>query len=100
MRPVEFGQALVAGTRLTLLSADKPGRFFRVIKFWMDETSGIALALKTGVPSYQVEDEEGRIHLLLHLPIEEENEHRWCLWRRDPAGFNSRSIFEGALAEE
>ena len=46
----------------------------------MDETSGIALALKTGVPSYQVEDEEGRIHLLLHLPIEEEHEHRWCLW--------------------
>jgi hypothetical protein len=27
-----------------------------VIKFWMDETSGVALALKTGVPSYQVED--------------------------------------------
>jgi hypothetical protein len=26
----------------------------------MDETSGVALALKTGVPSYQVEDEEGR----------------------------------------
>jgi hypothetical protein len=35
----------------------------------MDETSGAALALKTGVPSYQVEDEEGRTHLLIHLPI-------------------------------
>lgn len=45
----------------------------------MDETSGIAVALKTGVPSYQVEDEEGRIHLPLHLPIEEESEDRWCL---------------------
>jgi hypothetical protein len=42
----------------------------------MDETSGIALALKTGVPSYQVEDEEGRIHLLINLPIDEENEDR------------------------
>ena len=92
MRPVEFGEALAAGTWLTLFSEDKPDRFFTVIKFWMDETSGIALALKTGVPSYQIEDEEGRIHLLLHLPIEE-NEHRWCLWRPDQAGFDSRSIF-------
>jgi hypothetical protein len=34
------------------------------MKFWMDETSGVALALRTGVPYYQVEDEEG-IHLLI-----------------------------------
>ena len=99
MRPVKFGERLAAGTRLTLFSNDKPDRFFRVIKFWMDETSGIALALKTGVPSYQVEDEEGRIHLLLHLPVEE-NEHRWCLWQPDQAGFDSRSTFNGALVEE
>jgi hypothetical protein len=66
----------------------------------MDETSGIALALKTGVPSYQVEDEEGRIHLLLHLPIEEKDEGRWCLWRPGHAGFDSRSIFDGASVEE
>jgi hypothetical protein len=71
MRPVVFGEALPAGTRLTLLSADKPDRLFTVIKFWMDATSGVALELKTGVPSYQVEDEEGRIHLLLRLPIAE-----------------------------
>jgi len=63
MRPVVFGEALPAGTRLTLLSADKPDRFFTVIKFWTDETSGVALELKTGVPTYQVEDEEGRTHL-------------------------------------
>jgi hypothetical protein len=48
----------------------------------------------------QVEDEEGRTHLLIHLPIDEENENRWCLWRPDHAGFDSRSIFEGALVEE
>jgi hypothetical protein len=71
MRPVEFGEELAPGDRLTLFSEDKPDRFFTVIKFWMDETSGIALELRTGVPSYEVEDEEGRIHLLLHLPIEE-----------------------------
>ena len=100
MRPVEFGEAVRSGTRLTLFSADKPDRFFRVIRFWMDETSGVALALKTGVPSYQVADEEGRIHLVLHLPIEEENEDRWCLWRLDQAGFDSRSVFDGALVEE
>ena len=99
MRPVEFGEALPAGTRLTLLSDDKPDRFFTVIKFWMDEASGIALALKSGVPSYQVEDEEGRTHLLIHLPVEED-EYRWCLWRPDHADIDSRSIFDGALVEE
>jgi hypothetical protein len=77
MRPVAFGEALPAGTRLTLFSDDKPDRFFTVIKFWIDETSGVALALKTGVPTYQVEDEEGRTHLLIHFSIEEEDEDRW-----------------------
>jgi hypothetical protein len=52
MRPVAFGEALPAGTRLTLFSYNKPDRFLTVIKFWMDETSGVALELKTGVPSY------------------------------------------------
>jgi hypothetical protein len=52
MRPVAFGEALPAGTRLTLFSDNKPDRFFTVINFWMDETSGVALALKGGVPSY------------------------------------------------
>jgi hypothetical protein len=56
MRPVGFGEALPAGTRLTLFSEDKPDRFFRVIKFWMDETMGASLGLGIGVPSYQVED--------------------------------------------
>ena len=77
-----------------------PTRFFSVIKFWTDKTSGVARELNTGVPTYQVEDEEGRTHLLIHLPIEEEHEHRWCLWRPDHAGFDSKSIFEGALIEE
>jgi hypothetical protein len=100
MRPVAFGPALPAGSRLTLFSDDKPDRFFTLIKFWIDETAGVALALETGVPIYQVEDEEGRTHLLIHLAIEEEDEDRWCLWRPDHAGFDSRSIFEGALVEK
>jgi hypothetical protein len=100
MRPVAFGEALAAGTRLTLFSDDKPNRFFTVIKFWMDETSGVALALRGGVPTYQVDDEEARTHLLIQLTIEEEEEHRWCLWRPDHSGFDSRSIFERALVEE
>jgi hypothetical protein len=100
MRPVAFGESLPAGTRLTLFSTDKPDRFFAVVKFWMDKTSGVALDLKTAVPSYQVEDEEGRIHLLIHLPIEDGPEHRWCLWRPDLADFDARSIFDGALVEE
>jgi len=100
MRPVAFGEALPAGTRLTLSSDDKPDRFFTVIKFLLDETSGVALALTGGVPTYQVEEEEGRTHLLIQLTIEEQNEQRWCLWRPDHAGFDSRSIFEGALVGE
>jgi hypothetical protein len=72
MRPVAFGEVLSAGTRFTLFSDDKPDRFFTVIKFWMDATSDVALALKTSVPTYQVEEEEGRTHLLMHLPIEAE----------------------------
>ena len=74
------GEASSAGTRLTLFADDNADRFFRVTKFWIDQTLGFSLARKTGVPSYQFEDEEGRIHLLLHLPVEE-NEDRWCLWR-------------------
>jgi hypothetical protein len=66
----------------------------------MDETSGVALALKAGIPTYKVEDEEGRTHLLIHLTIEEPNEHRWCLWRPDHTGFDSRSIFDAALIEK
>jgi hypothetical protein len=100
MRPVAFGEPLPAGTRLTLFSDDKPDRFFTVIKFWMDETMGASLALRTGAPSYQVEDEEGRTHLLIHFPIEEEDEDRWCLWRPDLAGTDYRSVFNGALVEE
>jgi hypothetical protein len=68
--------------------------------FWADNVSGVALDLETGVPCYQVEDEEGRIHLLLQLPIAEANENRWCLWRPDQAEFDFRSIFDGALVEE
>jgi len=51
-----FGKALPADTRLTVVADDKSNRFFTVFKFWMDEISGVALALKTGVPSYLFED--------------------------------------------
>jgi hypothetical protein len=30
----------------------------------------MGLTLGVAAPTYQVEDEEGRIHLLIHLPIE------------------------------
>jgi hypothetical protein len=66
----------------------------------MEATSGVALDLKTGVPTYQVEDEEVRTHLLIHLTIEEKDADRCCLWRADHAGFDSRSLFEGALVEK
>ena len=43
----------------------------------MDKTSGVALELKTGVPTYQVEDEEAGTLLLIHLPIEEDDDRRF-----------------------
>ena len=55
MRPIAFGEPLPVGFRLTLFSNDKSERFLTVIRFWMEETSGLALDLKTAVPSYQVE---------------------------------------------
>ena len=99
MRLVEFGEALVPGTQLTLFSDDKPDRHFTVIRFWMDEGLSTPLESIGGVPSYQVEDEEGRTHLLLHLQIEE-YDRRWCLWRPDQAGIDYRSLFNGALVED
>jgi hypothetical protein len=59
MRPVEFGKAVPAGTRLTLFSADKSDRLFTVITLLMDKVSGVALDLETGVPCYQVETRKG-----------------------------------------
>ncbi|SRR5258708_24902055 len=100
MRSVAFGESLPAGTRLTLFSDDKPDRFLPSSSFGFDQTLGASLALRTGVPTYQVEDEEGRTYLLIHLPIEEADKDRWCLWRPDHAGFDTRSIFEGALVDE
>jgi hypothetical protein len=79
MRAVEFGEAVPAATRLTLFSVDKSDRLFTVITFLMNKVSGVALDLETDVPCYQVEDEEGRSHLLLYHPIEEKDENRRCL---------------------
>ena len=55
-----------------------------------------------GLPSEKLcrRREEERTHLLIQLPIEDQHEDRWCLWRPDHAGFDSRSIFEGAQIEE
>jgi hypothetical protein len=74
MRAVEFGEAVPAATRSTLFSVDKSDRLFTVITFLMNKVSGVARDLETDVSCYQVEDEEGRIHLLLHHPIEEKDE--------------------------
>jgi hypothetical protein len=51
MRPVEFGEAVPAGTRLTLFSADKPDRLFTVITFCIDKVSGVALTSTRAFPA-------------------------------------------------
>ena len=63
---------------------------------WM-QPRALRLRFRPAFLLTQVEDEEGRTHLLIHLPIGEEEEHRWCLWRQDQAGFDSRSIFDAPL---
>jgi len=50
-----------------------------------------------GLPLLGAPDGEGRVHFLIHLPIEEQHEDRWCLWRPNHASFDERSIFEAAL---
>ena len=79
MRPVEFGEALAAGTRLTLsLRFEDENETPRDCHPVLDGRNDRHRArIENRRPSYQVEDEEGRIHLLLHLPIEE-NEDRWA----------------------
>jgi hypothetical protein len=75
MRPVHFGEASIAGTRLTLFSHDKLDRLFTVVKFWIDKVSGVALDLETGVPLTRSKTRKAE-SILLHIPIEEENELR------------------------
>jgi hypothetical protein len=98
MRPVAFGEALPAETRLTLFSNDKPDRYFTLIEFWKDETSGVALALKTGV-SFLPSRRRGRQSSFTDsLPIEEEDEDRWCLWRPDQAVNRRQTLFRIGLS--
>jgi hypothetical protein len=73
--------------------------FFTVIKFWIDKTSGVALELNTGVPSYHVDDEEGQ------NAFTDPSANRGGTWRplvplAARAEFDSRSIFEVALVDE
>jgi hypothetical protein len=96
MRPVEFGENLPAGTKLTLFSEDKPDRFFTVLEFTLDADLGTLLGVDFPVPSYRVHDEEERLHLLINEPDEEE----WWLWRPDQKGIDGKAVFDGALVED
>jgi hypothetical protein len=82
------------------VSNDKPDRLFTVIKFCIDQDFGASLTLRTDVLATKSRTRKVRFYLLLHLPIEEENEDCWCLWRPDQAGFDSRSVFDGALVDK
>ena len=96
MRPVEFGENLPPGTRLILFSDDKPDRFFTVLEFTLNSEVGSLAGFGCAVPSYRVQDEEGRIQLLINEPDEEE----WWLWHPDQLGIGSKSVFSGALVDD
>ena len=105
MRPVAFGEALSVGTRINLSSSDKPDRFVTVIKFGLMKPRVLRLHLEVAFlpiksktacravgpppPGLRRDKlcrtrEEGRTHLPIHLPIEEDrNNNRWCLWPPD-----------------
>jgi hypothetical protein len=52
--------------------------------------------LRMRLPSYRVQDEEGRIQLLVNEPDEEE----WWLWHPDQVGVGPKSVFSGALVDD
>jgi hypothetical protein len=99
MRPVEFGEAVPAGTRLILFSDDKPDLLFTVITFWIDKVSGVALVLETGVPATKSKTRKAEFIYFFNSQSGRTMKNRWVLWRPDQAGFDSRSIFEGALVD-
>ncbi len=94
MRPVEFGENLLPGTKLTLFSHDKPDRFFTVLEFTLDTELGSRTGFNCAVPSYRVLDEEEREHLLINEPEEEE----WWLRHVDQKGIDKRAVFDGHLS--
>ena len=118
-----FGEALPAGTRLTLFSEDKPERFFTVIKFWMhwDDFLRVTGSLKMGtvraselIRSLQrggrastlgrAIGELGRIPKTLHLLnfIADPNYRRHILNqlnRGEGRGRISRKVFHGQRGE-
>jgi hypothetical protein len=100
MRPVAFGQVLPAGIRLTFSLTTSPTAPLPLSNSGWMKPRALRSHSRPAFPTYQVEDEEGRTNLLIYLAIEEQHEHRLCLWRPDQAGFDSKSIFHGALVEE
>jgi hypothetical protein len=76
IRPVAFGEGLLPELGSLFSQTTSPTASLPSLSSGWIESRALH-DLKTGVPSYQ--DEEGRIHLLIHMSIEEQNEHRWCL---------------------
>jgi hypothetical protein len=96
MRPIEFGENVPPGTRLILFPDIKPDQLFTVLEFKLDPQVGSLAGLGCAIPTYRVQDEEGRIHLLINEPDEEE----WWLWRPDQAAAGPKSVFDGALVDD
>ena len=97
MYPIEFGENVPSGTRLILFSDDdRPDRFFTVLEFTLNSELGSLAGLGCAVPSYRVQDEEGRVQMLINEPDEEE----WYLWHPDQVGIGPKSVFAGALIED
>jgi hypothetical protein len=69
MRPVEFGENLVPGTKVTLLGDERPDRIVTIIERLpnTDLTASVSHQQHAWV-QFLVEDEELRRHLLLNDP--------------------------------
>jgi hypothetical protein len=100
MRPVEFGEAVPAGIRLTLLSADRPDRLFTVIAFSIHKVSGVALNLESGVPSYQSKTRKAESIYCFTYQSTKRMKTDGASGGPITRAFDSRSILEGALVEE
>jgi hypothetical protein len=104
MRPVEFGEQVPIGTQLTLLSDDKPDRLVTVLEPKSDQEEVASTLTKVlgpniDIPVYRVADEEGKIHLLLNMPEDEDEDEHWLLWRPDNKAIDPNFIFVVALID-
>jgi hypothetical protein len=72
--------------------------FHRQSNFGWMQPRALHLSSRPVFPPTKSKTRKGRTHLLIPLAIEDQHEHRWCLWRPDHVDFNAVSALDvGAI---